>query len=57
MRIEAISNDRITMVQQTAAVNILKKAMDTQQQAALQLLESLPKIKDDSLGRYIDTYA
>ncbi|MBN1797904.1 MAG: YjfB family protein [Spirochaetales bacterium] len=45
------------MIQQQVSVSMLKKSMDFQQQAALQLIQSLSKVQDPALGNNIDTYA
>ena len=57
MELEAVSGFGSNLVQQQAAVSMLKKSMDFQQQAALQLIQSLAKVQDPDLGNNIDTYA
>jgi len=57
MELEAVSGFGSDMLRQQVAVSMLKKSMDFQQQAALQLIQSLAKVQDPALGNNIDTYA
>jgi len=57
MELEAISVYKTDMLLQNVAINILKNSIDFQQQAALQLIQSLPEVHDSTLGNNIDTYA
>ncbi len=42
---------------QNYSVSVTKKAMDTQEMAAQELLEMLPDVSAMSKGQYIDVYA
>lgn len=56
----AASANAIAQVQQQASVAVLKKALDIQEQSALQLLEALPppvSVPVGTTGGVIDTYA
>jgi hypothetical protein len=57
MMTQPISMEGSSQVQQAASIKTLKAALDFQQQAAMKLLDSLSKVEDPALGRYIDTYA
>jgi len=57
MELEAVSGFGSDMLRQQVAVSMLKKSMDFQQQAALQLIQSLARVQDPALGNNIDTYA
>ena len=49
--------DNASPVQETASMLLLKKTLDAQQNAMKQLMESLPSIKDQSVGRNVDIFA
>lgn len=57
----AASANSMAQVQQQASVSVLKKALDIQEQSALQLLEALPEPVaapvGSATGGVIDTYA
>jgi hypothetical protein len=57
MELEAVTGFASDMLRQQAAVSMLKKSLDFQQQAALKLLQSLAQMQDPNLGSNIDTYA
>jgi hypothetical protein len=57
MELEALSGTVPNMLRQQVVVSMLKKSMDFQQQAAMQLIQSLAKVQDPALGNNIDTYA
>lgn len=56
----AASANAMTQVQQQASVAVLKKALELQEQGALQLLQALPQPAASPVGTaggVIDTYA
>ena len=56
----AASSNALAEVQHEAAVSVLKKTMDIQEQSALQLLQAIPQPPAPSggtAGGYIDTWA
>jgi hypothetical protein len=56
----AASANAMAEVQQEAAVSVLKKTLDIQQQSAMQLLQAIPQAPAPSVGTaggYIDTWA
>ncbi len=56
----AASANAMAEVQQEAAVSVLKKTMDIQEQSAMQLLQAIPQPAAPSVGTaggYIDTWA
>lgn len=56
----AASSNAMAEVQQEAAVSVLKKTMDIQEQSAMQLLQAIPQPPAPALGTaggYIDTWA
>lgn len=56
----AVSSAALSEVQQQVSVSVLKKAMDIQEQSALQLLEALPPppaAPVGTAGGVIDTWA
>lgn len=54
----AASANAMAKTQHTASLMVLKKAMDIQEQSALQLLEALPPpVPAGSAGSVIDTWA
>jgi hypothetical protein len=57
MRIDALSTQGLSPVQQEASVKTLKNALHLQEQEAMKLLDSLSKMTDPVLGQHIDTYA
>jgi hypothetical protein len=57
MELEAVTGFASDMLRQQTSVSMLKQSLDFQQQAALQLIQSLEKVRDPALGSNIDTYA
>lgn len=54
----AASANAMAEVQQEAAVSVLKKTMDIQEQSAMQLLQAIPQPPAlGTAGGYIDTWA
>ena len=56
----AISANAMADVQHEASISVLKKAMDIEQQSAMQLLQAIPQPPAPSVGTaggYIDTWA
>jgi hypothetical protein len=56
----AASSNAMAEVQHEAAVSVLKKTMDIQEQSAIQLLQAIPQPPAPSVGTaggYIDTWA
>lgn len=57
----AASSNAMAEVQQEAAVSVLKKTMDIQEQSAMQLLQAIPQppvpVASGTAGGYIDTWA
>lgn len=57
----AASANAMAEVQQEAAVSVLKKTMDIQEQSAMQLLQAIPQppapAASGTAGGYIDTWA
>ena len=57
----AASSNAMAEVQHEAAVSVLKKTMDIQEQSALQLLQAIPQppapVASGTAGGYIDTWA
>ena len=57
----AASSNAMAEVQHEAAVSVLKKTMDIQEQSAMQLLQAIPQppapVGSGTSGGYIDTWA
>ena len=57
----AASSNAMAGVQHEAAVSVLKKTMDIQEQSAMQLLQAIPQppapVASGTSGGYIDTWA
>ena len=57
----AASSNALAEVQHEAAVAVLKKTMDSQEQRAMQLLQAIPQppapVASGTSGGYIDTWA
>ena len=57
----AASSNALAEVQHEAAVSVLKKTMDIQEQSAMQLLQAIPQppapASVGTAGGYIDTWA
>ena len=57
----AASANAMAEVQHEAAVSVLKKTMDIQEQSAMQLLQAIPQppapVASGTSGGYIDTWA
>jgi hypothetical protein len=57
MQIESASGYTTGMVQKDVGVSLLKKALNSEQNAALKLLEGLPTVQDNTLGNKINILA
>ena len=57
----AASSNAMAEVQHEAAVSVLKKTMDIQEQSAMQVLQAIPQppapVASGTSGGYIDTWA
>lgn len=57
----AASSNAMAEVQHEAAVSVLRKTMDIQEQSAMQLLQAIPQppapVSAGTAGGYIDTWA
>ena len=57
MQIQSTAGYQTGMVQQDVGVSLLKKALDSQENAVLTLFQGLPTVQDSALGNKINILA
>ncbi len=57
MQIQSTAGYQTGMVQQDVGVSLLKKALDSQENAVLTLFQGLPTVQDSAVGNKINILA